>query len=429
MENNTAFVAKLSNIQPIEGADKIVSAGVNLNGAEITRVVVGVDTVENTPIVYFDSNLCISQFAIDSLDKLSPDYGKEDFHSIAHYLGKNNRVKCVKLRGVYSNGLAIELDKFKKAFSSIKEEEGFSFNELDGKIICQKYSPPIKIQSQGSGKKSRKGKVESRMIENQFSFHISTDQMMRNLHRIHPNNLLQISRKLHGTSFIVGNNLVKRRLSFFEKILKNFVKIQETEYDLICASRTVVKNGTYGNKTGFYKFDIWSDIGEKYFKGKLHKGETAYGEAFGYLPTGGMIQKCYDYGQAVNTYGILIYRMTYTTPDGIVKEYSRSQIKARCVELNIPYVTEYYYGIAKDMYPEISVDDNWAINFAERLKKDYLEKIATDCISAKSLPDEGIVVKIDEGVATDIFKLKSEMFYAHETKAAEKGEDNLEDEA
>jgi hypothetical protein len=266
------------------------------------------------------------------------------------------------------------------------------------------------------------------MIEQQFNFHIDTQQLCRNLHRISPNNLIGVSRKIHGTSYIVGNNLVKRKLSFFEKILKNFIKIQETEYDLICASRSVVKNGTYGNSTGFYNFDIWTDIGEKYFKGKLHAGETVYGEAFGYLPTGQMIQKGYDYGQAPNTYGILIYRITNTTPDGVVREYSRSQIKNRCLELNVPFVQEYYYGIAKDMYSEIVVDENWAINFAERLKKDYLEKIATDCLSMK-VPDEGVVVKIDEGVATDIFKLKSEMFYAHETKAAEKGEENLEDEA
>jgi len=428
MENNTAFICRLSNIKPIEGADRIVSAGVNLHGAEITRVVVGADTKENTPIVYFDSNLCISQFAIEAIDKLSPDYGKEGFNSLGNYLGKNNRVRCIKLKGSYSNGLAVELDKFKKAFPSISEEEGFSFTEIDGKTICQKYVAPIKVQSQGNGNKKRKGKVESRMIEQQFNFHIDTQQLCRNLNKISPNNLIGVSRKIHGTSYIVGNNLVKRKLSFFEKILKNFIKIQETEYDLICASRSVVKNGTYGNSTGFYNFDIWTDIGEKYFKGKLHAGETVYGEAFGYLPTGQMIQKGYDYGQAPNTYGILIYRITNTTPDGVVREYSRSQIKNRCLELNVPFVQEYYYGIAKDMYPEIEVDENWAINFAERLKKDYLEKIATDCLSAK-VPDEGVVVKIDEGVATDIFKLKSEMFYAHETKAAEKGEENLEDEA
>lgn len=427
MENNTAFVAKLTNIQPIVGADKIVFAGVNLEGVEITRVVVGVETVENTPVIYFDSNMCIEQDIIDRLDKLHPEYGTKDFKSMGNYLSKGNRVRCIKLKGTISNGLIVEVAKFEKLFPTISFREGFSFTELDGTKVCQKYTVPIKVQSQGNGNKKRKGRVISRVIENQFAFHIDTSQLLRNLHRINPNNLISVSRKIHGTSFITGNNLVLKKLSFIENLLKKAgINVVDKEYDYLYASRSVVKNGELAG-TGFYSENIWTRLGEENFKGKLRQGETVYGEAYGYLNNGSYIQKHYDYGVEKGKYALVIYRITQTTPDGVTREYSWNQIKKRCVELGVPMVHEFYYGLAKDMYKDIEVDENWAINFAERLKKDYLEKDVTENLSGE-VPDEGIVIKIDEGDPSDIFKLKSEKFYNFETKAAEAGDENLEDE-
>lgn len=426
MENNTAFVCKLTNIQPIVGADKIVSAGVNLNGVEITRVVVGVETQENTPVVYFDSNMCLEQDIIDSLDKLHPEYGTKDFKSMGNYLSKGNRVRCIKLKGTISNGLIVEVAKFEKLFPQIEFREGFSFTELNNIKVCSKYLPPARNQSQGAGNKKRKGRVTSRVIENQFQFHIDTSQLLRNLHRVSPTNLISVSRKIHGSSFIVGNNLVLKKLSFIEKLAKKFINVVDKEYDYLYASRSVVKNGDLIG-TGFYSENIWSRLGEENFKGKLHSGETVYGEVYGYLSNGSYIQKNYDYGVEKGKYALVIYRITQTTPDGTTREYSWSQIKSRCVELGVPMVHEFYYGIAKDMYPDIVVDENWAINFAERLKKDYLEKDVVENLSGK-VPDEGIVIKIDEGNPSDIFKLKSEKFYNFETKAAEAGDENLEDE-
>jgi hypothetical protein len=98
MDNNKGFVAYLRNISKIEGADKIVKAWVTLNNIPITSVVVGVNTKENTPVIYFDSNMALSDFTVSSIDKLSPDYGKEGFLSVGNYLAKGNRVRCIKLK-------------------------------------------------------------------------------------------------------------------------------------------------------------------------------------------------------------------------------------------------------------------------------------------------------------------------------------------
>jgi hypothetical protein len=67
------------------------------------------------------------------------------------------------------------------------------------------------------------------------------------------------------------------------KIIKNIIKkilsnYNFYQYDYIWASRTIVKNGQVekGN-LGFYKEDLWTIVGEQYFKNRLYKGETIYG--------------------------------------------------------------------------------------------------------------------------------------------------------
>lgn len=427
MNNNTAIVAKLGNIRPIEGKDKIVSAQVILNGVPLTQVVVGIDTKEDTPIVYFDSNLSLPDIVIDKIDKLSPDYGKEDFKGLRTYLAKGNRIRAIKLGSTLSNGLAIEIEKFYQFFNSIDEAKEFlvhgnSFTHIKELEICKKWLPPVK--GTNSRTKEKKGnKKISRVIPELFHFHIDTQQLLRNLHMINPNQIISISRKVHGTSAIVSNAKVLRKLSPFDKVLKFFkYPINEMEYDYLYASRTVIKNDAEG--TGFYGVDLWTQVGKDNFLGKLHKGESVYYEIVGYIPaTNKYIQKGYDYGCKVGEYKIAVYRITQTNDDGIVFEYGWEAVKERCKELNTPMVQEYYFGKAKDLYPDLAIDENWNVNFAENLKRDYLEKDCNDNFG-KKVPDEGIVLRIEAKDIT-VYKLKSEKFFVHESKMKEK-EDNID---
>jgi len=119
-DNNQAVVAFLGNITAIEGADKIVKADVILNGIKLTQIVVAVGTQENTKIVYFDSNLCLS----DDLVTRYPD--------LKTYLAKGNRVRTIKLRGVISNGLAVNVDHFSVYDNPSTFTEGYSFTQLNG---------------------------------------------------------------------------------------------------------------------------------------------------------------------------------------------------------------------------------------------------------------------------------------------------------
>lgn len=416
MKNNTAFAATLKNIRPIAGADKIVQADVTLNDVVITSIVTGVDTKENLPVIYFDSNMCLS----DQLIKDMPD--------LARYLAKGNRVRVVKLRGCVSNGLAVRVEEFAR-YTQDKLEEGFSFTELNGIEICYKYTAPIRSQSHSKGsKKEKKGKKQSRMIPEQFAFHVDTDQLVRNAHKIHPDDVISCSSKWHGTSSICGNVLVKKNLSLTERIARLFkVEVIDSVYDYVYASRTVVKNGLMEKGlSGYYGEDLWTACGEEYFKGKLHKGETVYYEIVGYLPSGGWIQKGFDYGCKPNEHKIVVYRITKTGIDGDVVEYAWQAMKERCKEINVEHVKELYFGKAKDLFPELDVTEHWNQNFVQKLKEKYLEK-DLDCNISCKVPDEGIVLRV-EAKGIEVYKLKSERFYLKESELHEKGEADVEEE-
>jgi hypothetical protein len=403
MKNNEAFFAKLENITPIDGADNIVQADVVVNNSTITKVVTGKDTKPGTMVVYFDSNMCLKPAIL------------EKYPELGNYLSKNGRVKVVKLRGCISNGLAVEFDKFKvfdKWFSFI---EGNSFLEINKIEICAKYEPPIEGGEMCNSNNGRP-KAKSRMITGQFNFHNETSQLFRNIKAVQPDDIISISRKFHGTSWIVSNCLVKKKLTKIEKVAKFFgANIVESEYDTIAASRRLIKNGTFETPLHI-SYNIWESIKDKYFKDVLQPGETVYGEVVGFLESGKHIQKNYNYGCSERQCKVLIYRITKTDSAGNVIELDWKQVKERCIELGIQMVTEYYYGKASDLF-KIAKDENWNINFAKSIRETYLEKIANDC--GEKIPDEGVVIRID-GLKIKALKAKSESFLLFESKANEK---------
>jgi hypothetical protein len=413
MENNQAFVASLCNIREIPGADKIKQADVMLKGIKVAPVVVGLETQEGERIVYFDGNLCLNSETILS-----------HYSELATYLGRNGRVRTIKLRGVYSDGLCVSLDKFVRYDAKAMEwEDGFAFTEIKGKEICSKYTPPVKVQPQ-PGNKTQKGKTISRMIPGLFHFHIDTEQLARNIYRINPDDVISISRKVHGSSGITSYCLVKKKLSVVDRIFKFFgASIVDTEYDYIFSSRRVVKNGKLSTDPGFYSEDIWTKAGQV-FVGKLAKGETIYFEIIGYLSDGKWIQKNYDYGCRPGEHKIQIYRITKTSEDGHVVEYGWQAMKERCQELGVEHVEEFYFGRARDKY-DIIVNDGWHSGFLTSLQEGYLEKdVPVNLV--KTMPDEGVVIR-RESKDISVFKLKSLKFLKKESEAHENDEENIED--
>lgn len=262
----------------------------------------------------------------------------------------------------------------------------------------------------------------------------------------HPNDIISITAKVHGTSGISAYVLCERPKKWYEKVFEFLTRkeIDDTRYDYLWSSRSVVKNPYYNETTsgGFYGVDVWK-YADDVVRPHLQKGMTAYYEIVGYLPNGGAIQKlggkAFDYGfepprsadryKYGENFGIQIYRLTYTNPDGRVYEFSARQVQQWCAKEGLKPVEEYYYGYAKDLYPDLDIAEHWNENFLQKLASDknfFMECESPTCNN--KVPHEGIVIKIENSLS-EAYKLKCIKFLEGESKSLDKGEVDIETES
>lgn len=350
----------------------------------------------------------------------------------------NGRVKAIKLRGEISEGFILPITVFENYIISVTNQElkhvqeGTEFDavEHEGKEfwISKKYVAKRQYsQSTGTSNKVRYKvpKRLDRVRDDQFRFHYSTTIIKKCPYVINPESLIQMSYKIHGTSGISAYVLCHKPLSFKEKIAKWLTGESFDKYDYIYSSRTVIKNKYYNPEvgSGYYSDDIWAEA-DKIVRPKLARGQTAYYEIVGFLPSGSYIQKGYDYGCVPPKSGeefihekhfkVRIYRVTSTNVDGKVIEYTPLQVKQWCDNVGLTPVEECYFGKAKDLYPDLDTSNHWNENFLERLSNDenfYMEQNSPHC--SNKVPHEGIVIKIEDGLSR-AFKLKCFRFISKE---------------
>lgn len=366
----------------------------------------------------------------------------------------NGRVKAIKLRGELSEGFILPVTILENYVLSVTNidltcEEGTEFDivEHDGKTfwINKKYIPKHTQGTPGSGlnKTAKQPKGIDKIIENQFRFHYDTTLIKKCPHVIKPNDLISITEKVHGTSGISAYVLCKQPLNWKQKIAKWLTGEEFNKYDYLYASRKVIQNQYYNPNVslGFYGVDF-RQYADEIVKPCLQPGMTVYYEIVGYLPNGGHIQKlgnlvC-DYGCVPPAQGekyehgkhfkVLVYRITLTDIMGHIHEFSAREVQQWCNQMGISPVVEYYYGFAKDLYPDLNPDEHWNENFLQRLANDkefYMECNSPTC--SNKVPHEGLVIKI-ENMRSEAFKLKCFKFLDAEGKALDKGESNIEDE-
>ena len=367
------------------------------------------------------------------------------------FFEKNGKVTAIKLKGQVSEGFLIEFDVFNnwlidsvnKTVEPIEDEEFDCIEDGDKtfwvnkKYIAQSQTHRI---STGGGRRGKKPKGISKLVDGQFRFHYDTTLIKKCPYVITPDAWIQLSYKIHGTSGISAYVLCKQELTWRQKIAKWLTGEEFNKYDYLYASRTVIKNRTYnpGVQEGFYGVDVWAEA-DKIVRPCLAKGQTAYYEIVGYLPNGGFIQKKYDYGCVPPNEGetytpekhfkVRIYRVTYTNVDGKVFEYTPRQVQQWCAQVGLTPVEECYFGQAKNLYPDLDIANHWNENFLERLANDpkfYMEKDSPHC--KNKVPHEGLVIKLEDGLS-HAFKLKCFRFLNKEQELLDKGETNIEDEA
>lgn len=415
-ENYCATITTIKTVFDLENCD-------NINGTVIfgDNIIIGKDTKVGDIGVYFpaETQLSIKYASDNNLHRHSElNVNKEK----KGYLEDNRRIRTMKMRGNKSMGLFMPLSSLSFYVDINDLKDGDTFDEINGVPICNKYF--VKKKEYGSKKHGEKYVKKSRLIDNQFRFHTDTTQLGKNIHKIREDDIISITYKLHGTSGISSKVLCKKKLSLYQKFLKLIgADIITTEPYNLYSSRRVVKNDDMNVKMYPSKDDIWKHANER-LKDFLINGESIYYEIVGFMPDGSAIQKMkkpYDYGCKQGEFEIYIYRITYTSPDGKVFEFSTKQIQDWCNKMNLNAVPELYYGKACDLFEMEKWDSD---EFLKRLGEKYLEKNCHMCNN--KVPGEGIVVRVEK-IDFEAYKFKSFAFKNAETKQLDKGVEDIED--
>jgi hypothetical protein len=254
-----------------------------------------------------------------------------------------------------------------------------------------------------------------------------------------PGDLIEITRKLHGTSARTSHTKVLK--GFKRNLLDIILRREGTpiyDWGTVSGTRRTVLDTFDG---GFYGSNEFRKPYHDFFDGKLLKGETVYYEIVGFTHDGGSIMGVCDnkklkdkefvkkYGEkTVFSYGcvprpevafgpdgmiekrqsdIYVYRMTMTNEDGEVVEYTPDQMRHRCMYMGVKTVPLHWYGFIPEN-PGSKEDDTisageWVLNKAEQFY-DGEEPIDPTHIR------EGVVVRVINRPTFTAYKHKNFQF-------------------
>ena len=379
------------------------------------------------------------------------------------FFNKYGRVRCLTLKGCASFGVLFapsDLQKFDETITldEIEAIEGQEFDTVNGELFVKVFVPPMPEVRERKGKNNKANKkIErfDRMIPGELYFHYDTSQLQKTIQYYRPEDVVDISVKLHGTSQISGRLHVKTKKNLFW-LRHNWNKVVKTlhlpeslktidynvEYGPVYASRKVIKN-QYLNPavgSGYYKTDIWSEYGDILYP-YIDEGMTLYGEICGF-ETGSEspIQKLYDYGCKPGENFIMFYRITTTQEDGTKFEWEVPDVLDWTVKLiermkeagdenwkRIHPIDLLYHGTLEDLYPDIDTENHWHENLLERMKNDktwLMEENEPMCNN--EVPREGVVIRKAHDTVLRADKLKCQAFLIGEALRVDAGEVDVE---
>ena len=353
-QNSVCFVARINEIKPIEGADKIEQGVIGGWNCIIQKGQYKVDDL----------------VAVATTDAVIPQHLSDDMN-VTNYLRKGGRVRTVKLRGVYSECLIIPIEKtglFKYEFT-----EGKDLMDI---MYIYKYEPPAVQIQLSSGRKVKYYQNPNFGVYYKFPNLKNVKGMFTG------EDLVEITRKMHGTNARYGI-VKKRKLSIWDKV-KRFFGNEWAGYEYVYGSHNVEKGS---DSQGFYGTDVWADINKRmgikeklwmyaieYGPKVIGEGIVLYGEIYG-----AGIQKNYEYNSSKTDFmgfDIMI--------DGkYMPSYDAWNIIT--TELELSYVPILSYG-----YWSQEVQDSFVFN---------------NFIEGSKVPHEGIVIKYHTGERNKIAKV------------------------
>jgi RNA ligase (TIGR02306 family) len=346
-QNSVCYVARITEIKEIPGADNI------------EQVLVGGWSCITKKGEYKPDDLVI----IATTDAVIP---KEisDAISVTNYLRSGQRVRTIKLKGVYSECLIIPSYIYSFYHMIIYDLKGLKAGQdLMDTLKIYKYDPPVKQITLAGGRKIK--------YKANPNFHVYYKfPNIKNVPGIFTKyDPVEITRKLHGTNARYGI-VQKTKLSLWDRI-KRFFGDYWAGYEFVYGSHSVEKGS---DSQGFYDTDVWREIADKYnIKNKLWdflneadlkigEGIILYGEIYG--PG---IQKNYDYGLKEIEFAGFDLKL-----DG---QYLSPSVATHIIQerIGLSYVPVLYYGEWSQ-----EIQDKYTFN---------------NFIEGTKIPHEGIVIK------------------------------------
>ena len=465
-------VVRLGEIQEIPGAKTVAKTLVNgrtivigknqkegdvmvyvSNESELNRDFLSVNNMFQN--VEFNANAIEVQTWLEENKDISEDEKKEYLQQHRGYFDDKGRVRMKKLAGEVSMGILLSVDSLKTWCPMLDVDfdslVGYDFDTLNGELMVKAYVPKVKQRPERTSKDGRRNKKllkYDRLIPGQFSFHYDTNLFEKNVHRFKPEDIVTITNKLHGTSYIIGNVLVNKPKwsGWYEKIflyLPKILRFTKKDYDVIYSSRSVIKNSTINNGKVGYSAGLDACFNKYYelLKEYIPQGITIYGEIFGYCEgSNSFIQtvgKGYDYRCNPGENKLMIYRVSVMGEDGIKRDMNVLEVKQFTEELiekinasgrediakRLHPIDIFYHGRLGDLYPDIQTDTHWHENLLERMKndKDTFGMEMNEPMCRNAVPREGIVLRIQDDPVNEAFKLKCLKFLGKEAQEIDKG--------
>jgi len=263
-ESNPNYLCKIvqiKEIKPHPNADRL-----NITTIEFQDIIIGKNLTEGDIVVLFPLECKINEDFLSFTNSFRDKTKNIDPEKAGFFEG-NCRVRAMRLRGEKSEGYIIpiaELESF-TGQTGLDKYKGESFDTINNVKLLEKYVVKTKkIQEPSGGKKPK----FNRIIDNQFQFHNDTENFRRNTDKIKPQDIISITYKSHGSSGILSNVMVKKKLSLLNKVGKYLgVDVVDKEYDILIASRRVIKNKFIQDPKAsnhFYDSDIWTHVVNKF---------------------------------------------------------------------------------------------------------------------------------------------------------------------
>jgi RNA ligase (TIGR02306 family) len=346
-QNSVAYVGIIGSVSEIPGADNIELVTVG-----------GWNAITKKGDYKVDDSVIVATTDAVIPQKLSDDLG------VTNYLRKGQRVRTVKLRGVYSECLLIPMTSL-----SGKGAKYIPGTDLMKTLGVTKYEPPVKtVQLSVGGRKIKYHQNPNFKVYYKFPNQKNVPDMFNEEDEV------VITRKLHGTNARYGI-VRKKKLSLWDRVKMLFGN-HWAAFEYVYGSHNVEKGS---DSQGFYDTDVWKTVANTYdIRGKLWahvkdtyepfdltEGVVIYGEIYG-----AGIQKNYEYGLTDVKFAGFDVEV-----DGVYQPYINETVHFDCLQL--PQVELLYQG-------------NWS-------KEEQDKYVFNNNIEGTKVPHEGVVVKSVSG--------------------------------